>query len=71
MTRRSSWAVLATVGFLGATIHYLVSTAGRSNFGGLPISVPTPTGWSPSVAFACLGFWFVLLGLAGRRRHTE
>ena len=63
MTKRSSWAVFATVGFLGATIHYL--------FGQASVSLLSPNsiaGWSPSVAFACLGFWLVLLGLAGRRR---
>ena len=68
MTKRSSWAVFATVGFLGATIHYLFSTAGSVTIAGVPISLPSISGWSPSVAFACLGFWLVLLGLAGRRR---
>jgi hypothetical protein len=73
MTKRSSWAVLATIGFLGATVHYLVSTAGSTSIGGagFNVSVPSISGWSPSVAFACLGFWLVLLGLAGRRRRTE
>ena len=63
MTKRSSWAVFATVGFLGATIHYL--------FGQASVSLLSPNsiaGWSPSVAFACLGFWLVLLGVLGRRR---
>jgi hypothetical protein len=62
-TKRSSWAVYATVGFTGATIHYL--------FGQASVSLLSPSsiaGWSPSVAFACLGFWLVLLGLLGRRR---
>jgi hypothetical protein len=72
MTKRSSWAVLATVGFVGATIHYLFSTADHRPVGGIPfLSVPSISGWSPSVAFACLGFWLVLLGLAGRRRRAE
>jgi hypothetical protein len=65
VTKRSSWAVFGTIGFLGATLHYLF---GQSN-GPVPyLSTPSITGWSPSVAFACLGFWFVLLGLASRRR---
>ena len=68
MTKRSSWAVYSTFGFLGATIHYLFSTSSRVSVGGLPISVPSISGWAPSVAFACLGFWLVLLGIAGRRR---
>jgi hypothetical protein len=64
-TKRSSWAVYATIGFVGATIHYL--------FGQASVSLLSPSsiaGWSPSVAFACLGFWLVLLGLIGRRRNA-
>lgn len=73
MTKRSSWAVYATIGFLGATIHYLISTAGSTSVGGLglQVSVPSISGWSPSVAFACLGFWLVLLGVAGRRSRSQ
>ncbi len=60
-TKRSSWAVLSYIGFTGATIHYVV---------GNPRLLPEQgiASWSPIVAFACLGFWFVLLGLLGRRR---
>ena len=59
-TKRSSWAVLGTVGFFAATIHYVV---------GSPLAVVRQgvAGWAPSVAFACLGFWLVLLGMRGRR----
>lgn len=69
-TKRSSWAVYATIGFLGATIHYLFSTASSTSVGalGFSVGVPSISGWSPSVAFACLGFWLVLLGMIGRRR---
>ena len=71
-TKRSSWAVYATIGFIGATIHYLLSTASSTSVGalGFSVSVPHISGWSPSVAFACLGFWLVLLGMLGRRRAT-
>lgn len=62
-TGRSIWAVYGTIGFLGATLHYLSATATS----GLPTSVPSISGWAPSVAFAGLGFWFVLLGLVRRR----
>jgi hypothetical protein len=62
-TKRSSWAVYATIGFFGATIHYLFGQASPSLLS--PASI---AGWSPAVAFACLGFWLVLLGLLGRRR---
>jgi hypothetical protein len=68
MTKRSSWAVLGTIGFFGATVHYLFSTGTSTSIGPIQVSVPSVSGWSPSVAFACLGFWLVLLGLAGRRR---
>jgi hypothetical protein len=65
-TKRSSWAVFGSIGFLGATVHYLFNTGSN----GIPTSVPSLSGWAPSLAFACLGFWFVLLGLATRRRNT-
>lgn len=65
-TRRSSWAVLGTIGFLGATVHYLIGSVTAATFS----SPPQLAGWSPIVAFACLGFWFVLLGLLGRRRSA-
>jgi hypothetical protein len=65
-TKRSSWAVLGSLGFFGATSHYLF---GQSNSSPVPyVSTPSISGWSPSVAFACLGFWLVLLGLLSRRR---
>ena len=64
-TKRSTWAVLGAFGFLGATFHYLF---GQTSPGPLGFPVPSISGWSPPVAFACLGFWLVLLGLASRRR---
>lgn len=68
LTKRSSWAVFGSIGFLLATFHFLFSAGTTSN--GIPTSIPSISGWAPSLAFACLGFWFVLLGLAARRRHT-
>lgn len=67
-TKRSSWAVYGSIGFLGATLHYLFSTAGSRTIDGVPFGVPSISGWAPSVALACLGFWYVMLGLAVRRR---
>lgn len=67
-TKRSTWAVLGALGFLGATIHYLF---GQGSTGPLGFRVPSISGWSPSVAFACLGFWLVLLGTAGRSRRQS
>jgi hypothetical protein len=67
-TNRSSWAFLATLGFFGATLHYLFGQAS----GPIPyVSTPSISGWSPSVAFAALGFWLVLLGLVGRSRRQS
>jgi hypothetical protein len=66
-TKRSTWVVYGTIGFLGATIHYLF---GQGSGWPLGFSTPSISGWSPSVAFACLGFWLVLLGLMSRR-HAE
>lgn len=68
MTKRSSWAVYGTIGFVGATIHYLFSTSTPARIGPFAVGVPSISGWAPSVAFACLGFWLVLLGLLARRR---
>ena len=69
--KRSSWAVFATIGFFGATIHYLVgqprSIVGDVASGKVPSQVSP---WAPAVAFGLLGFWLVLLGLAGRGRRT-
>jgi hypothetical protein len=86
VTRRSSWAVLATIGFLAATIHFLVGSPTQLaeqavGGGGCVTNTPTfnticssPTSgvspWSIPLAFGLLGFWLVLLGLAGRGRRT-
>lgn len=68
-TGRSSWAVYATIGFLGATIHYLVgqptSLARDVASGQAP---PHVSPWAPALAFGLLGFWLVILGLLGRGR---
>ncbi len=70
-TRRSSWAVYATIGFFGATIHYLVgqptSIAGDLASGTVP---PHVSPWAPALGFGLLGFWLVLLGVLGRHRAT-
>ena len=68
-TRRSSWAVLGTLGFFLATIHYLVgspSAVAEQAFG-LGSGQTRVSDWAPALAFGLLGFWLVLLGLAGRR----
>jgi hypothetical protein len=83
-TKRSSWAVLGTIGFYLATIHYIVGSPtalAEGFFGSSQVGcVSTPAGtncgsaagsvspWSPALAFGVLGFFLVLLGLLGRRR---
>jgi hypothetical protein len=66
-TKRSSWAVLGTAGFFGATVHYLVGSptgiVSRAFSGDTSGISP----WAPALAFGLLGFWLVLLGLAGRQ----
>ena len=73
-TRRSSWAVLGTIGFFAATIHYLVGspTAVAEGVVGLSGGAPPQhlSPWAPALAFGLLGFWLVLLGLVGRRRRA-
>ncbi len=70
-TRRSSWAVLGTIGFFIATTHYVVGSP-TGIAGGLVNGSGTGTGisgWSPALAFGLLGFWLVLLGVLGRRHR--
>jgi hypothetical protein len=70
-TRRSSWAVLGTIGFFAATIHYLVGSP-TDIFGAAFSGEPPPhvSPWAPALAFGLLGFFLVSLGLLGRRRMT-
>ena len=86
VTKRSSWAVLGTIGFFAATSHYVTGsptafTTGPFGFGGggeICRSTGTgtvctsfgPSPWAPALGFGLLGFFLVLLGLLGRRRTT-
>jgi hypothetical protein len=68
-TKRSSWAVLGTIGFFAATIHYLVGSPTailEAAFSGE--RPPHVSPWAPGLAFGLLGFFLVALGLLGRRR---
>lgn len=71
MTKRSSWAVFGTIGFFGATVHYLVGSP-TSILGGVFAGQTPPhvSPWSPALAFGLLGFWLVLLGLLGRHQRV-
>jgi len=65
-SRRSSWAVLATLGLIAAGAHF----AGEWSHGSINVStstVPSVRGWVPSLVFAFVGFLLVTLGLASRR----
>ena len=66
-SKRSSWAVFATIGFLAAGTHFAdewshntvsLSTAG---------AVSSVSGWVPALVFAFVGFLLVALGLASHR----
>ncbi len=86
-TRRSTWAVLGTIGFFAATFHYVVGSPtaiAEQTIGGggttctataagetcTSTSVSAISAWSPALALGLLGFWLVVLGLAGRRVGT-
>jgi hypothetical protein len=69
-TNRSSWAVYGTIGFFIAAVHYLVGSPTGIAQGALQGQAPNITAWSFPLAFGLLGFWLVLLGIAGRRRHA-
>jgi len=82
-TRRSSWAVLGTIGFFAATVHFVAGSAGALAGGASGLgsggsctataagtvcsTAPSISAWSPALALGLLGFWLVLLGLLGRR----
>ena len=79
VSRRSSWAFLATIGFFAATTHFLVGSPtqlAQQAIGGGVGCAPTALScssstssvspWSIPLAFGLLGLWLVLLGLAGR-----
>jgi hypothetical protein len=64
LTRRSSWAVLGTGGFLVAFGHFADEWS-QTTFA----SVFANRNWVPPLVFGVVGFFIVLLGLlAGRRR---
>jgi hypothetical protein len=62
--RRSSWAVLGAIGLALATGHFALDRG--INLGGE--SVSRPENWIGPVAYLCLGFFYVLLGLMLSRR---
>jgi hypothetical protein len=67
-SRRSSWAVLATLGLLAAATHFSLEWTHVSVSGLIGGSGPPPRDWVPSLVFAFTGFLLVALGLRSRRR---
>ena len=66
-TRRSSWAVYGTIGFTIVTVHFLVGSPAGIAQDAIAGQPPRISAWSFPLAFGLLGFWFVFLGLLGRR----
>lgn len=68
-TKRSSWAVFGAIGFVIAAYHF-VSSAVRSSIesGAFIQEPPVSPLWYVPLAIGLLGFWFVLLGMAGKRK---
>ena len=69
--RRSSYAVLGTIGLIVATWHYSIGgdlglRAGNAVFGEEPPS--GPASWAGPVAFLCLGLFLALVGMLLWRR---
>ena len=67
-SKRSSWAVLGTLGLLAAGANFAAEWSHNTPlfFGG-PLSVSSSLrGWVPALVFAFVGFLLVLLGLASR-----
>jgi hypothetical protein len=65
--RRSSYAVLGSIGLVLATGHYSLS----ETFGFFGSSIRAPTTWAGPVAYLCLGLFLVLVGMLLWRRRDE
>jgi len=65
--RRSSYAVIGTIGLVLATGHYAIG----ETFGLAADTPSAPTSWAGPVAFLCLGLFLVLVGMILWRRDAE
>jgi len=65
--RRSSYAVLGTIGLVLATGHYSLGESFGFNDGG----PRTPTSWAGPVAFLCLGLFLAFMGMVLWRRGED
>jgi hypothetical protein len=68
--RRSSYAVLGTIGLVLATAHYAIGgpVTGLYRAGEAPRG---PASWAGPVAFLCLGLFLALVGMVLWRRDTD
>jgi hypothetical protein len=71
-TRRSSWAVFGTIGFIITTTYFVAKAVqdtiqSSSSFGGSPLHGL----WFVPLAIGLLGFWLVLLGMAGKLKKGD
>lgn len=66
-SKRSSWAVLGTIGLLAAGAHFSGEWSHKTvvSLGGFSVS-SSFQGWVPALVFAFVGFLLVFLGLASR-----
>jgi hypothetical protein len=70
--RRSSYAVLGTIGLVAATSHYaLGSGTSVIQVAGLRAETTTPASWAGPVAFLCLGLFLALVGMVLWRRDAD
>jgi hypothetical protein len=70
--RRSSYAVLGTIGLFLATWHYAVGSGSSRSidlFG--EVTSSGPASWAGPVAFLCLGLFLAVLGMVFWRRGEE
>ena len=65
-SKRSSWAVLGTLGLLGVTTHFSDKWSGN-HVSPSPEAVSALHGWVPPLVFAVFGFVLVGLGVAFMR----
>jgi hypothetical protein len=70
--RRSSYAVLGTIGLFLATWHYAAGSGSSGSVDIFGAQTPSrPASWAGPVAFLCLGLFLALLGMVFWRRDPE
>ena len=67
-SKRSSWAVFATLGLLAAGVHFTADWVTGAQLSFSADAASTFRGYVPSLVFAFVGFLLVVLGLASRKQ---